>query len=123
MVVTRGERSFTDSDFTQCTSIDSCNGWAVARNGTINHTHNGGELPMVYSLLQNYPNPFNPITTIRYQIPELSFVTLKVFDVLGGEIATLVNEEKPAGEYEVDFDATGLPSEIYFYKLKAGSFM
>jgi photosystem II stability/assembly factor-like uncharacterized protein len=75
------------------------------------------------NLKQNYPNPFNPTTKINYQIPELSFVTLKVYDVLGNEIATLVSEEKPAGSYEVEFSAMGLPSGIYFYKLQAGSFI
>ena len=75
-----------------------------------------------YLLVQNYPNPFNPITTIKYQIPELVLVTLKVFDVLGNEIATLVNEEKPAGNYEVEFNAINLTSGVYFYQLKAGTF-
>jgi hypothetical protein len=70
--------------------------------------------------MQNYPNPFNPTTLIRYDIPEGSFVTLKIYDVLGNEIATLVNEEKLAGSYEVKFSATGLSSGIYFYKLQAG---
>jgi len=74
-------------------------------------------------LIQNYPNPFNPATTIKYSIPELSFVILKVYDVLGNEIAILVNEEKPIGNYEVEFDATTLPSGIYFYRLQAGSFV
>ena len=81
------------------------------------------ELPMGYSLLQNYPNPFNPTTTIKYQIPELSFVTIKVYDVLGNEIATLANEEKPVGSYEVEFDGSELTSGIYFYKLQAGDFI
>ncbi len=76
-----------------------------------------------FQLSQNHPNPFNPTTTIKYQIPELSFVTLKVYDVLGNEIATLVNEEKPIGSYEVEFNATSLPSGIYFYKLQAGDFV
>ena len=80
-----------------------------------------------FNLNQNYPNPFNPSTIINYQIPELSFVTLKVYDVLGNEIATLVSEELPAGEYEVEFNpASGirnLVSGIYFYQLKAGSFI
>jgi probable HAF family extracellular repeat protein len=76
-----------------------------------------------FTLNQNYPNPFNPSTTIRYSIPEFSFASIKVYDVLGKEIATLVNEEKPAGSYEINFDAIGLSSGIYFYKLQAGSFV
>jgi hypothetical protein len=79
--------------------------------------------PHQHSLSQNYPNPFNPTTIIRYQIPELSFVTIKVYDVLGNKIITLVNEEKPIGNYEVEFDAINLPSGIYFYRLQAGSFI
>ncbi len=76
-----------------------------------------------YFLYQNYPNPFNPTTTINYQIPELSFVTLNVYDVLGSEVVTLVNEEKPVGSYEVVWNAKELPSGIYFYTLRAGSFV
>ncbi|MBK9096682.1 MAG: T9SS type A sorting domain-containing protein [bacterium] len=76
-----------------------------------------------YLLDQNYPNPFNPSTKIKYKISERRFVTIKVYDVLGDEIKTLVNEEKPAGVYEVEFVATGLPSGIYFYQLKAGQFL
>jgi hypothetical protein len=75
-----------------------------------------------FRLDQNYPNPFNPVTTIRYQIPEQSFTTLKVFDLLGREISTLVREDKSPGNYEVRFDASGLPSGIYFYKLQVGKF-
>lgn len=86
-------------------------------------TSRGFVIPKLYSLSQNYPNPFNPITTINFQIPELSFVTLNVYDVLGNEIVTLVNEEKPTGSYEAEFDATNLPSGIYFYKLQAGDFI
>ena len=81
------------------------------------------EIPIEYSLSQNYPNPFNPTTTITFQIPELSFVTLKVYDVLGNKIATLVNEEKPVSSYEVEFNATTLPSGIYFYRVQAGTFV
>ncbi len=76
-----------------------------------------------YQLSQNYPNPFNPITTIKYQISELSFVTLKVYDVLGNEVATVVNEEKPTGSYQVKFDASNLSSGIYFYGMRAGDFV
>ncbi|RKZ00273.1 MAG: hypothetical protein DRQ13_00760 [Ignavibacteriae bacterium] len=76
-----------------------------------------------YSLKQNYPNPFNPSTTISYQIPEISFVTIKVYDVLGNEVATLVNKENPIGSYEVEFNASSLSSGIYFYRLQAGNFV
>ncbi|MEE9449931.1 MAG: FG-GAP-like repeat-containing protein, partial [Ignavibacteriaceae bacterium] len=81
------------------------------------------DLPTEFKLYNNYPNPFNPTTKIKYQIPELSFVTLKVFDVLGSEVATLVNEEKPAGSYEVEYNTIELPSGIYFYSLQAGEFV
>jgi polyhydroxybutyrate depolymerase len=80
-------------------------------------------LPTEYSLYQNYPNPFNPMTTIKYSIPKLGFVTIKVFDVLGSEITTLLNEEKSAGTYELNWNATQLPSGVYFYQLKAGSYV
>jgi len=72
--------------------------------------------------IQNYPNPFNPITIIRYQMPKDEFVTLRVYDILGREITTLVNEEKPAGTYSVNFNASNLASGIYFYKISAGNF-
>ncbi|MFZ2865571.1 MAG: T9SS type A sorting domain-containing protein, partial [Ignavibacteriaceae bacterium] len=70
----------------------------------------------------NYPNPFNPVTSIQYAIANKQFVKLIVYDVLGNEIAVLVNEEKPAGEYKVTFNAAGLPSGVYLYQLKAGEF-
>jgi len=73
--------------------------------------------PNMFELLQNYPNPFNPETIISYKLSALSFVTLKVFDIIGREVATLVNEEKPTGKYEVKFKANNLPSGVYFYKL------
>jgi hypothetical protein len=79
--------------------------------------------PTEYSLYQNYPNPFNPITSIKYSIPKLSFVTIKIYDVLGSEVATLVNEEKPVGSYELNWNAVNLPSGVYFYRLQAGSFI
>lgn len=76
-----------------------------------------------FKLEQNYPNPFNPVTQINYQISKQSFVIIKVYDVLGNEIETLVNKEKSTGNYEIEFDGTGLSSGIYFYKLIAGSFV
>jgi hypothetical protein len=103
------------------------------------------DAPTIFSLEQNYPNPFNPTTKIKYSIADVianpdeirmkqsQFITLKIYDVLGNEVATLVNEQKPAGTYEVEFNGTGLPSGIYFYQLlvsalqskdgKAGTFI
>jgi len=78
--------------------------------------------PTSFSLSQNYPNPFNPTTFIRYSIPNASFVNLKVYDILGRETTTLINEEKPAGNYEVEFNGEDLSSGIYFYKLQTEDF-
>ena len=78
--------------------------------------------PTHYTLMQNYPNPFNPTTTIRYSIPLQSLVTIKIFDILGRELETLINEEKQAGTYEITWNATNRPSGIYFYKIKAGNY-
>jgi photosystem II stability/assembly factor-like uncharacterized protein len=106
-------------------------GWLVGENGTILHTTNGGvsfveeeeidEVPTEFLIFQNYPNPFNPSTRIQYQVASNSYVSLVVYDILGNEIETLVNEEKPIGTYEITWYAEGLPSGVYFYQLKAGS--
>ena len=80
-------------------------------------------IPCKLKLSQNYPNPFNPTTKIKYEIPGRSFVVLKIFDVLGNDIITLVNEEKLVGSYEVEFSASSLPSGVYFYQLHAGNFI
>ena len=113
---------FVDPDF----------GFIVGDNGLILRTTNGGgptthtqdEDFQLYNfeLQQNYPNPFNPTTNIGFRIAGFEFVNLKVYDVLGNEVATLVNEEKSAGVYEVEFNASNLPSGVYFYRLQAGSF-
>lgn len=84
--------------------------------GIFNADHTGSVTN--FYLEQNYPNPFNPSTTIRFTITDLRFTILKVYDVLGIEIATLVNEEKPAGTYKVEWNADGIPSGVYFYQLK-----
>ncbi|PIW70044.1 MAG: hypothetical protein COW08_03965, partial [Ignavibacteriales bacterium CG12_big_fil_rev_8_21_14_0_65_30_8] len=80
-------------------------------------------LPQNFLLKQNYPNPFNPSTIINYQLPKISKVTLTVYDVLGKEVAKLVNQEQSAGTYKVNFDASHLSSGIYFYTLIAGDFV
>ena len=82
-----------------------------------------GNNPNTFSLFQNYPNPFNPTTSIEYRVGSSEYVTLKVYDVLGREVATLVNEEKLPGEYEIEFDGSQLSSGIYLYKLTSGNFI
>lgn len=79
-------------------------------------------IPSNYSLSQNYPNPFNPSTTISFTIPNNEFVTLKVFNILGAQVATLVNENLSAGTYKYNFDARNLASGVYLYELKTGNF-
>jgi photosystem II stability/assembly factor-like uncharacterized protein len=80
-------------------------------------------IPSVYSLQQNFPNPFNPSTTIRYSLPQAGMVSLKIYDALGKEVKTLLNEDKEAGYHQITFDAGNLASGIYFYTLKAGNFV
>ena len=80
------------------------------------------EIPVKYELHQNYPNPFNPVTHLEFGISKSGFITLKVYDMLGKEVITLVNENKSAGKYVVEFDGSNLPSGIYFYKFTAGEF-
>jgi hypothetical protein len=87
--------------------------------------------PKEFKLEQNFPNPFNPITTIQYQIPaspksspkERTSVTLRIYDILGSEVATLINDEQEAGYYEVNWDASNLASGVYIYRLQTGSFV
>jgi hypothetical protein len=85
--------------------------------------YGSGIIPNLISLRQNYPNPFNPGTIISFEVPLTSFVSLKVFDLLGREVATLVNEELTPGSYEKPFDGSGLASGVYLYRLQSGSFM
>ena len=80
-------------------------------------------VPSKFELMQNYPNPFNPSTSIEYSVPSNEYVLLKVYDLLGNEVNTLVNERQSAGNYEVNFDASNLASGIYFYRIQSGSFI
>lgn len=112
---------------------DSLKGWAVGDSGVILKTTTGGvltgfsttssEIPDRYYLSQNYPNPFNPVTNLEFGISNLGFVSLKIYDVSGKEIKTLVNEIKQLGMYKVEFDGSNLASGIYFYTIEAGSFL
>jgi hypothetical protein len=113
---------------------DVNHGFVVGDSGMIFHTSNGGGVvvdagkepgpaPKEFLLDQNYPNPFNPVTVIRYQLAVNSFVTVRVYDLLGREVAMLVNEVKNAGGYNVQWDASGYASGLYFYRLQAGPFV
>ncbi len=112
--------------------VNQNTGWIVGSEGLILKTINGGvgitqtssTIPDKFSLNQNYPNPFNPSTRINYELRNSNYVSLKVFDLLGKEVAQLVNEKQNAGSYAVDFNSAelNLPSGIYFYTLNAGEF-
>lgn len=116
---------------------DPNHGWILGDDGKLFKTNTGGvitgideleNLPIEFSLSQNYPNPFNPTTSIQYQVAGISRVTLKVYDILGREVANLVNKEQLAGKYKAEFDATNIASGVYFYRMQvnpvsgAGSF-
>jgi photosystem II stability/assembly factor-like uncharacterized protein len=106
-------------------------GWAAGEYGLVLRTTDLGTTwineknkiyPAQFKLEQNYPNPFNPTTHFEFRIADFGFVCLKIYDILGKEVATLVNEEKTVGNYEVEFDAANLSSGVYFYRLTAGKF-
>ena len=94
----------------------------IFNNGPVGIQNISSETPGSYELFQNYPNPFNPSTLLKFGISNLEFVSLKVYDVHGKEVATLVNESKPAGTYQIEWNGTGFASGVYFYELKAGDF-
>lgn len=85
-------------------------------------TNISNELADQFSLSQNYPNPFNPATNIKFQIPKSGLVKLTIFDALGKEVQTLVNQQLSHGTYSADFDGSNLPSGVYYYRIEAGSF-
>ncbi len=99
------------------------NSISISGEGHMSDVEEEGVFPGEFILEQNYPNPFNPSTKISWQSPVSSWQSLKIFDVLGNEIAILVSEEKPAGNYEVSFDASKLSSGVYYYQLRAGEFV
>ncbi|MFH2004381.1 MAG: T9SS type A sorting domain-containing protein, partial [Bacteroidota bacterium] len=120
------QTSGTTNELMGVSFTDANTGTAVGGWGTILRTTTGGvvwvnddqtEMPKRFLLEQNYPNPFNPVTTIEYHIPVSSHVLLKVFDLLGREVATLVNEAKAVGVHTVHFDASGLAGGVYFYRI------
>lgn len=102
--------------------IAGTNGAVARYEGTVSSINENFHSPTKFILEQNYPNPFNPSTSINYEIPIQSFVTLKIYDLLGNEIVTLVNEIKSVGKYKTIFDATSLASGIYLYEIRAGEY-
>lgn len=96
--------------------------WILTVANIIGVSNNNNEVPLIYALGQNYPNPFNPTTQIEYTIPKQSFVTIKVYNLLGQDVATLVNSVKQAGIHDITFNASDLPSGIYYYRIKAGDY-
>ena len=126
-------QSFGNNGFYGVCFTDSITGTVVGDNGTIFHTTTGGvtgiidnsakSLPNQFALEQNYPNPFNPTTNISYSLPRNGFVTLKVYDILGREVRTLVNEYEAAGSYNVTFNASNFASGVYIYQLRSGNFL
>jgi hypothetical protein len=116
-------RSFTDTMFIANNSPVVPFKVPLSGNGTLTSVENKQmEIPTVFSLAQNYPNPFNPSTTISFSLPSKSFVSLKIFDLIGREVSTVVSEELSAGRYAKQWIANGMPSGVYFYRLQAGSF-
>jgi hypothetical protein len=94
----------------------------VLNVGFVGLHNNNSEVPEKFYLYQNYPNPFNPVTNIKFDMPKQGLVKLKVYDIAGREIAELVNKTLSAGSYNYDFDASGLSSGVYFYKLETPDF-
>jgi hypothetical protein len=126
------QTSGTQNELESVYFLNSGIGWAVGGLSTILKTTDGGlvginiilpEVPKGFNLDQNYPNPFNPVTTISYGIPEAGNVKLKVYDLSGREVKALINEHKDAGYYTVSFDASGLASGAYFYRVESGSYV
>ncbi len=114
-------RVLTPSEMVALYSAGSAGKCKSTTTSVIDDEKTGNNLPKLFHLEQNYPNPFNPASKIRYQIPERSFVSIRVYDLLGKEIGLLTNEEKNPGIYEVIFDAKNLASGIYFYTIRAGN--
>ena len=123
--------SFPAMDLTQSYNRipDGSDNWTLSNfitkglPNTLTDVEENGTIITEFNLQQNYPNPFNPSTTIKFSIPASGFVTLKIYDILGKEVSTLVNENKTSGVHQVSFNAAGLSSGVYFYELKMENFV
>jgi sugar lactone lactonase YvrE len=115
-----GSAFFTDMGCSPLSSVITTVCYDISTTTVVDRSN---ENPQIFNLFQNYPNPFNPSTKIIWQLPVGGNATLKVYNILGREVATLVNEYKPAGNYETEFNAAALPSGVYFYQLKAGEYI
>ena len=119
-------KGFTTNLFKSASHKLTCliySAWINAGSPVSVEDENTLQSPVTFNLLQNHPNPFNPSTIIQYTVSSRQFISIKIFDVLGNEIATLVNEEKPEGNYEIKFDASRLSSGVYFCNMQSGSFI
>ena len=127
------QNSNTSTFLTSCYFTNLSTGYVSGYNGTMVKTTNGGgnfvsiepvsiDFPKQFHLYQNYPNPFNPVTKISFDIPGNSFVNLRIFDMMGKEVATLVNKQLQSGNYESEWNAAGVPSGTYFYKLTVNEY-
>ncbi|MFN3872516.1 MAG: T9SS type A sorting domain-containing protein [Ignavibacterium sp.] len=97
--------------------------WSVYQQDVLTSVDDEGQIPVEYKLEQNYPNPFNPTTTIKFAVAEKSRVIIKIYNITGEEITTLVNEEKDRGWYEIKFNSNGLSSGIYLCRMQAGNYV
>jgi photosystem II stability/assembly factor-like uncharacterized protein len=129
---TSWEKVHSGTGFSAVCFIDTCTGWVVGENGSILKTTTNGvsgvnenlhieDNPSTLLLMQNFPNPFNPVTMIEYSIPQRGLVTIKVYDILGKELSTLVHEEKLPGVYHTEFSGSKLSGGVYFYQLQSGN--
>jgi hypothetical protein len=120
---------YSDTLFLACPTYKTANGSASRPNAcfhfipVIGVSNNTNNIPVSYNLYQNYPNPFNPSTRISYDIKKQGFVNLKIYDILGREVKTLVSEIKSVGSYSIDYDASGLSSGIYLYRLECNGYV
>jgi len=120
-VSTVGEAFIGNS--TNATQQQQTGFWYVYQQSTLTDVEDEETIPTVFKLEQNYPNPFNPSTKIKYAVPERSNVLIKIYDILGSEVVTLVNEEMDAGWYQKSFDAYSYSSGVYLFRMEAGNYI